>query len=451
MEPIRLRIEDALKFLPPDSLYRMHRKMARAHHLLHDHQGPFSAYLGWMELPNLVASPLLKELQETAEKIRLESEAVVLVGIGGSYLGTRAVEQMLQPAFVPPRVPKKGQPLLFYTGQHLSAEYLCELLNYLQEHEVSVIAVSKSGTTTEPALIFRILRQWMFRKYGEQAVKRIYTITDPAEGNLRKMSEHWGFTSFPVPPDVGGRYSVLSAVGLLPLAVSGVDVESLLKGAQAAKARYDHPDWTSNDAYLYAALRYLLYGAGKWVEILVHHLPQMESFSAWWKQLYGESEGKQGQGIFPASAQYSTDLHAIGQYIQDGKRALFETVLRVLNAPVDILVEQEEGNLDELDYLAGRSLEWINQQALEGALQAHLDGGVPHLQLDIPDCSPHYAGELIYFFQKSCAVSGLLFDVNPFDQPGVDAYKRNMFALLGKPGYGPGPSDSLKQVGRDPG
>ncbi|HET7628143.1 MAG TPA: glucose-6-phosphate isomerase [Bacillales bacterium] len=427
----------ALSFFSERELDQTAAAVENAHHQLHNRTGAGSEYLGWLDLPVRYDKEEFRRIQKAAEQIRSDSDVLVVVGIGGSYLGARAAIEMLTHSFgdLLPRNKRRGPQVLF-AGHQISSAYLNDLFDYLGDKEVSVNVVSKSGTTTEPAIAFRFLRKWMEEKYGkEEARKRIYATTDRSKGALRQLSEQEGYETFVIPDDVGGRYSVLTPVGLLPIAAAGLDIEQMMLGAADTRERLLSASVHDNPAYQYAAVRNLFYRKGKTVELLVNYEPSLHYFGEWWKQLFGESEGKDGKGIFPAAADFSTDLHSLGQYVQEGRRFLFETVLHVENSRSTVVIEEESGNLDELNYLAGESLDTVNKRASEGTLLAHTDGGVPNVIIKVPEIDEHGFGSLVSFFEKACAVSGYMLGVNPFDQPGVEAYKNNMFALLGKPGF----------------
>ncbi len=400
---------------------------------------PGNEFLGWLDWPCDFATAELERIKATATEIRTQCEVFVVVGIGGSYLGTQAALSALGPTF--PQLSnsaERGGPLVLFAGHHLSSRYMADLLDYLADKEVALNVISKSGTTTEPAIAFRLLREFLVKKYGRsEAMRRIYVTTDPERGALRGFADAQGCTSFVVPPDIGGRYSVLTAVGLLPLAVAGVDIVGLLAGAAAMREHLmnDKNADGNNPAYKYAAARNILLRKGYDIEILVSYEPGLFYLAEWWKQLFGESEGKDQRGIFPAAVGNSTDLHSMGQYIQEGRRALFETVLEIAEPGRDLSIPREDDDADQLNYLAGRPLSEVNQGALEATVLAHVDGGVPNMRICLPKLDALTLGGLFYFFEYSCALSGLLNGVNPFDQPGVEAYKVNMFALLGKPGY----------------
>lgn len=393
-------------------------------------------FTGWVELPNQLDIEEFKRVKAAAEGIKKDSDILVVVGIGGSYLGARAIIDALSHSFNALLGEKRENPLILYAGNNISGKYLKELFDVLEGKSVSVNVISKSGTTTEPAVAFRAIKKYMEERYGkEEAKKRIYATTDKARGALKTLADSEGYETFVIPDDVGGRYSVLTPVGLLPIAVAGIDVDELLRGAKDAVTLFAEPELEKNPCYTYAAVRNALYNKGKQTEILVNYEPSMHFFAEWWKQLFGESEGKDNKGIFPAAVDFSTDLHSMGQYIQEGLRTIFETVIHIQSTGVDLAIEKDEEDLDGLNFLTGKMLSEVNQKAFEGTLLAHVDGGTPNIIVDVPELSPYYMGQLIYFFEKACGISGYLLGVNPFDQPGVEAYKKNMFALLGKPGY----------------
>jgi glucose-6-phosphate isomerase len=408
-----------------------------AHEQLHRGTGAGSDYLGWIELPNQYDKAEFARIHEAAKRIQSDSDALVVIGIGGSYLGARAAIEMLSHSFynMLPK-DKRKTPEVYFVGNNISSTYVTHLLQLLEGKDVSVNVISKSGTTTEPAIAFRIFRELLERKYGKDgARKRIYATTDREKGALKKLADAEGYETFVIPDDVGGRYSVLTAVGLLPIAVAGIDIDAMMQGAADASREYANPDLARNASYQYAAVRNALYRKGKAVEILVNYEPSLHYVSEWWKQLYGESEGKDQKGIYPASVDFSADLHSMGQFIQEGARNLFETVIQVANVPEQIVIGTDSENLDGLNFLAGQTMDFVNKKAFQGTMLAHTDGGVPNLIVTLPDISAYSFGYMVYFFEKACGVSGYLLGVNPFDQPGVEAYKKNMFALLGKPGY----------------
>jgi glucose-6-phosphate isomerase len=394
-------------------------------------------FLGWIDLPATYDQEEFGRIREAARKIRSDSEVLLVIGIGGSYLGARAAIELLSHSFYNSldRNVRKA-PEIYFCGNSISSTYLKHLTDVVGERDFSINMISKSGTTTEPAIAFRVFKEKLEAKYGRaQAAERIYATTDRARGALKKVADEAGYETFVVPDDVGGRFSVLTAVGLLPIAVSGADIGQLMAGAQSGRKRALENDFASNDALRYAALRNILLRKGKWVEVMANYEPSLHFFSEWWKQLYGESEGKDRKGIFPASVDLTTDLHSMGQFIQDGARILFETVLNIETSREEIILKEEAVDLDGLNYLAGKTVDFVNRNAMSGTILAHTDGQVPNLLVHIPEVSAFYLGELFYFFEFACGVSGYLLGVNPFDQPGVESYKKNMFALLGKPGY----------------
>ena len=405
-----------------------------AHRALHEGTGLGNGFIGWVDLPANYDKEEFQRIKAAAAKIKSDTDVFIVIGIGGSYLGARAaIEFIKSPNYN--ALPKKT-PDIYFTGNSISSSALAELLQLCEGKEVSINMISKSGTTTEPAIAFRVFRGLLEKKYGKEgAAKRIYCTTDRAKGTLKQLADKEGYETFVVPDDVGGRYSVLTAVGLLPIAVSGADIGRLMQGAAKAREELSCPDLEKNDCYRYAALRNILYRKGKEIEVLASYEPCYTLMCEWWKQLFGESEGKDGKGLFPASVIFSTDLHSMGQYIQQGRRSLFETVVLFDAVKQEICLESDAENVDGLNFLAGKSMAYINEKAFEGTVLAHTDGGVPNLVLHVRDFSEESLGYLIYFFEKACAISGYLLGVNPFDQPGVESYKKNMFALLGKPGY----------------
>lgn len=407
-----------------------------AHRLVHEGSGAGADFLGWLHLASTFSADELRRMEEAGARIREQADVLVVIGIGGSYLGARAALEYLRHSFGA-LLGGRARPLtVLFAGHNMSATYLAELLEALEGREVSVNVISKSGTTTEPALAFRFLKEYLEKRYGKaEAARRIYATTDRARGALLSLAKAEGYTRFVIPDDVGGRYSVLTPVGLLPLAAAGVDIGRMLAGAAQAEEDLARPALVDNPAYRYAAARTVLREKGKQVEMFVSYEPGLHYVAEWWKQLYGESEGKDGKALLPASADFSTDLHSLGQFIQEGSRVLFETVLRVGRPRRVLAVPALAGDSDGLNYLAGRQLQSVNDTALEATMLAHTDGGVPQILLETEDMSETALGYLFYFFEKACAVSGYLLGVNPFDQPGVEAYKTNMFAMLGKPGF----------------
>ncbi|WP_394218550.1 glucose-6-phosphate isomerase [Halobacillus trueperi] len=437
MTHVRFDYEKALPFFGEHELEYMQGAVSLAHKSLHEKSGAGNDFLGWLDLPEDYDKEEFARIKKSAEKIKSDSDVLLVIGIGGSYLGARAALEMLNHSFYNElSSDDRNTPQVFFVGNSISAPYINELFDVLKDKDVSVNVISKSGTTTEPAIAFRIFRKFLEEKYGvEEARKRIYATTDKEKGALKTLASEQGYESFVVPDDVGGRYSVLTAVGLLPIAASGIDIDQMMKGAQAAQSELSTDKLSENPAYQYAAVRNVLYNKGKTIEMLVNYEPSLQYFAEWWKQLFGESEGKDQKGIFPASANFSTDLHSLGQYVQEGRRDLFETVLNVETPSSDITIEEDSQNLDGLNYLAGATVDEVNEKAYLGTMLAHTDGDVPNLILHLPKRDAYTFGYLVYFFEKACAISGYLLGVNPFDQPGVEAYKVNMFALLGKPGF----------------
>ena len=422
-------------FVSKEELDAVNAEVVRAQESLLAHNGAGNDFLGWITLPDDYNKEEFARIQKAAAKIKNQCDVFIVIGIGGSYLGSRAVVEFLKSPMY--NSLKKDTPDIYFSGCNISAQSLNELLAICEGKDVCINVISKSGTTTEPAVAFRIFRALLEKKYGKEGAReRIYVTTDKAKGTLKKFSTEAGYETFVVPDDVGGRFSVLSAVGLLPIAVSGVDIEALMKGASDAAKRYTsdkNPE--TNDCLRYAALQNVMYRQGKATEILVNYEPYAAMFNEWWKQLYGESEGKDGKGLFPASVIFSTDLHSLGQFIQDGSRSVFETIVSVKDADSKLAVPYDEANVDGLNFLAGVDLNEVNKMAMKGTILAHVDGGAPNILVELADKSAYSLGYLIYFFEFACGVSGYVLGVNPFNQPGVEAYKKNMFALLGKPGY----------------
>ncbi|MBW8352117.1 glucose-6-phosphate isomerase [Bacillus sp. IITD106] len=437
MGHLKFDYSKALTFFGEHEITYLQAAVETAHKQLHEKSGAGNDYTGWVDLPVDYNQEEFARIKKASEKIKEDSDVLLVIGIGGSYLGARAAIEMLNHSFynaLPSE--KRKTPQVFFVGNNISSTYMKDLMDLLDGKDFSLNVISKSGTTTEPALAFRIFRKLLEEKYGsEEAKKRIYATTDQAKGALKTLANEEGYESFVIPDDVGGRYSVLTAVGLLPIAVSGVNIEEMMKGAADARDEFSSPDLDKNISYQYAAIRNALYNKGKTIEMLINYEPGLQYFSEWWKQLFGESEGKDQKGIFPSSANFSTDLHSLGQYVQEGRRDLFETVIKVKNPRHELVIESEEGDLDGLNYLQGKTVDFVNDKAFEGTLLAHTDGGVPNLVVEIPAMDAYTFGYLVYFFEKACAISGYLLGVNPFDQPGVEAYKVNMFALLGKPGF----------------
>ena len=407
------------------------------HKELHDRANNENDFVGWLELPTNYDKEEFERIKKSAERIQNDSDILVVIGIGGSYLGARAVIESLTSTFynmLPDKTRKT--PQILYAGNNLSPNYINELVELIGDKDFSVNVISKSGTTTEPAIAFRIFREILENKYGiEEARSRIYVTTDKQKGALKTLADGEGYEEFVIPDNIGGRYSVLTAVGLLPIAVAGIDIDKLMEGARIAQERYADSSLKYNECYQYAVVRNILYKLNKNTEILVNYEPKMHYFTEWWKQLYGESEGKEQKGIFPAGVDFTTDLHSMGQYIQEGRRNLFETVIAINKPNSNITINPDDDNLDGLNYLAGKKLDFVNKKAMEGTIKAHVSGDVPNIVVNLERLDETVIGQLIYFFEKACAMSGLILGVNPFNQPGVEEYKKNMFKLLEKPGY----------------
>lgn len=427
----------ATGFIQEHEMEYMSRLAAQAKETLIAKDGAGNDFLGWVDLPVDYDKEEFVRIEKAAEKIRQDSEVLLVIGIGGSYLGARAAIEFLGHSFanIVSKEIRKA-PEVYFVGNSISSTYIHDLIEVVGDRDFSINMISKSGTTTEPAIAFRVFKEILEKKYGkEEAAKRIYATTDKARGALKNLATEEGYESFVVPDDVGGRFSVLTAVGLLPIAVSGIDIRELMEGAAAGRKAALENDFADNDAMQYAAVRNILLRKGKTVEILANYEPSLHYVSEWWKQLYGESEGKDQKGILPASVDLTTDLHSMGQFIQDGSRIMYETVLNVEKSRAEIIMHEEPVDLDGLNYLAGKSVDFINKSAMNGTILAHTDGNVPNLMVKIPEQNAFYLGQLFYFFEFACGVSGYLLGVNPFNQPGVESYKKNMFALLGKPGY----------------
>ena len=419
------------------SIMEYKEQVENIHKDLHRRANDEKDLVGWLEHPTNYDKKEFARIKKAAKKIKKESDILVVIGIGGSYLGARAVIEALTSSFYN-GLPEKQRkyPQILYAGNNLSPNYLNEMIEYIGDKDFSINVISKSGTTTEPAVAFRIFREILENKYGiEEARSRIYATTDKQKGALKTLAENEGYEQFVVPDNIGGRYSVLTAVGLLPIATAGIDIDKLMEGAKIAQDRYNDPELKYNECYQYAVVRNILYKLYKNTEILVNYEPKMHCFTEWWKQLFGESEGKEQKGIFPAGVDFTTDLHSMGQYIQEGRRNLFETVVSIKNPKSDITIHPDEDNLDGLNYLAGKNLDYVNKKAMEGTIKAHVDGDVPNILIQMEELNEENIGELIYFFEKACAMSGNILGVNPFNQPGVEKYKTNMFKLLKKPGY----------------
>lgn len=435
MNTIRLNIDNIKPMVSVESVNDLRNETADALAKVDNGTGAGNDFLGWVNLPSGVSKELIDEINATAATLRNECEVVVAIGIGGSYLGAKAVIEALSDSFAAYK-PATGAPKVVFAGQNIGEDYLFDLMRYLDGKRFGIIVISKSGTTTEPAIAFRLLKEMLERQQGkETAAKRIVAITDEHRGALRQLATEEGYKTFVIADNVGGRFSVLTPVGLLPIAVAGYDIQALLDGARQMEQATKAADYSENIAMLYAATRNVLYRAGKKIEILVNYNPKLHYFGEWWKQLYGESEGKDGKGIFPAAVDNSTDLHSMGQWIQDGERTIFETVLSVETPEHETIIPTDSDNLDGLNYIAGKRVDQVNKMAELGTRIAHVDGGVPNLRITVPALREVYLGQLIYFFEKACGISGYMLGVNPFNQPGVEDYKRNMFALLEKPGY----------------
>lgn len=438
----------AKKYISADEVAMIKSQVEAAQGQLVNKTGEGNGFLGWIDLPVDYDKDEFSRIKSAAEKIKNDSDVLIVIGIGGSYLGARATIEFLRHSFYN-SVSKdvRKTPEIYYCGNNISSTYMKHLMDTIGDKDFSVNIISKSGTTTEPAIAFRIFKKKLVAKYGkEEAAKRIYATTDKAKGALKNLATAEGYESFIVPDDVGGRYSVLTAVGLLPIAVSGADITKLMEGAASMREYCLNNPYESNDALQYAAVRNILHRKGKSIELLVNYEPALHFVSEWWKQLYGESEGKDQKGIYPASVDFTTDLHSMGQFVQDGSRIMFETVLNLENSRDEIVLEAEDEDLDGLNYLAGKTMDFVNKSAMKGTLLAHIDGGVPNLMVNIPEQNEFYLGELFYFFEFACGVSGYLLGVNPFDQPGVESYKKNMFALLGKPGFEAQREELLKRL-----
>lgn len=431
---LKLNLNYVGKYADKENFDSMRSEVSAAHKMLTEGTGLGSDFLGWLDLPVNYDKDEFRRIKESAEKIKKDSEVLVVLGIGGSYLGARAVIEFIKSNNY--NLLKKDTPDIYFGGNTISSSAVAELMQLIDGRDFSINVISKSGTTTEPAIAFRIFKEILEKKYGkEEAAKRIYVTTDRQKGALKALADAEGYETFVVPDDVGGRYSVLTAVGLLPIAVAGIDIDALMQGAADAREAYASDDLDNNDCYRYAAVRNMLYRDGKAIEMLAAYEPSMTLWCEWFKQLFGESEGKDGKGLFPASAIFSTDLHSLGQYIQQGERCLFETVLWVKEPKTDVEIGFEEANGDGLNFVAGKTVHYVNRKAFEGTVLAHTDGDVPNIILELDKQDEYNLGYMIYFFEKACGLSGYLLGVNPFDQPGVESYKKNMFALLGKPGY----------------
>jgi glucose-6-phosphate isomerase len=436
MKKLSFDYSNALGFLNEHEINFMKVQVEAAAEILEKKNGPGNDFLGWLDLPDSYDKEEFGRIKKAAEKIKGDSDVLIVVGIGGSYLGAKSAIEFLSHSFYN-NLPKdkRKTPEIYFAGTNISGTYLKHLIEVIGERDFSVNVISKSGTTTEPAIAFRVFKKLIEEKYGkEEGNKRIYATTDKAKGALKTLASQEGYETFVVPDNVGGRFSVLTAVGLLPIAVCGADIDKLMAGAKDAMEAYKSP-YEQNDCYKYAAVRNILHRKGKDIELLINYEPRLHYIAEWWKQLYGESEGKDNKGLYPASADFTADLHSLGQYIQEGKRHLFETLITIENPQEDFEILSDDSNLDGLNYLAGKTMDYVNKMASTGTVLAHRDGGVPNLEIKIPEANEYQLGYLFYFFEKACAVSGYMLGVNPFDQPGVESYKKNMFALLEKPGF----------------
>ena len=427
----------AKNFFNEDELKQIKPYVELANEVLTSKSGAGNDFLGWVDLPETYDKDEFARIKKAAEKIKNDSEVLVVIGIGGSYLGAKAAIEFLSHSFYN-NLPKdkRKTPEIYFAGTNMSGVYLQHLIDVVGDRDFSVNVISKSGTTTEPAIAFRVFKKMLEEKYGkEEAAKRIYATTDKAKGALKTLATAEGYETFVVPDNVGGRFSVLTAVGLLPIAAAGIDIDDLMAGAKDAMNDFANKNMDENQALQYAAVRNILHRKGKDLELMVNYEPRVHYLAEWWKQLFGESEGKEGKGLYPTSADFSADLHSLGQYIQQGQRLFFETVVSIGKPEVEFVIESDKENLDGLNFIAGKTLDYVNKKATDGVILAHVDGNVPNLGINIPEVTPYHLGYTFYFFEKACGVSGYLLGVNPFDQPGVEAYKKNMFALLGKPGY----------------
>lgn len=432
---IRFNYEKA--FTGQHELEYLEDLISHSHNILHQYTGPGNEYAGWLDLPINYDKDEFERIKTAAKNITNNSEVLIVIGIGGSYLGARAVIQALSHTYYNILdKDKRKAPEIYFIGNDISSKHLSDLMDIIQNKDISVNVISKSGTTTEPAIAFRIFKDYIENKYSkEESRKRIFVTTDKKSGALKQLADNEGYESFIIPDQVGGRYSVLTAVGLLPICVSGIDIDKLMEGALDGMLEYNNDNLGENFCYQYAALRYILYQKGKSIEILVNYEPSLQYIGEWWKQLFGESEGKDGKGIYPSSANFTTDLHSMGQLIQDGRRNLFETTINIKSPINDIEIKEDNDNLDGLNYLSGKTMDYVNKKAFEGTLLAHVEGNVPNLIIEIEKLDEFHIGKLLYFFKKACGISGYSLGVNPFNQPGVEQYKNNMFKLLKKPGY----------------
>ena len=437
MEKLNFNYQFAKNFFNENELKQIKPYVELANEVLASKTGAGNDFLGWVDLPENYDKDEFDRIKKAAEKIKNDSEVLIVIGIGGSYLGAKAAIEFLSHSFYN-NLPKdkRKTPEIYFAGTNMSGVYLQHLIEVVGDRDFSVNVISKSGTTTEPAIAFRVFKKMLEEKYGkEEAAKRIYATTDKAKGALKTLATAEGYETFVVPDNVGGRFSVLTAVGLLPIAAAGIDIDDLMAGAKDAMNDFANKNMDENQALQYAAVRNILHRKGKDLELMVNYEPRVHYLAEWWKQLFGESEGKDGKGLYPTSADFSADLHSLGQYIQQGQRLFFETVVSIGKPEVEFIIESDKDNLDGLNFIAGKTLDYVNKKATDGVILAHVDGNVPNLGVNIPEATPYHLGYTFYFFEKACGVSGYLLGVNPFDQPGVEAYKKNMFALLGKPGY----------------
>ena len=437
MEKLNFNYQFAKNFFNENELKQIKPYVELANEVLTSKSGAGNDFLGWVDLPENYDKDEFARIKKAAEKIKNDSEVLVVIGIGGSYLGAKAAIEFLSHSFYN-NLPKdkRKTPEIYFAGTNMSGVYLQHLIEVVGDRDFSVNVISKSGTTTEPAIAFRVFKKMLEEKYGkEEAAKRIYATTDKEKGALKTLATAEGYETFVVPDNVGGRFSVLTAVGLLPIAAAGINIDELMAGAKDAMNDFANKNMDENQALQYAAVRNILHRKGKDLELMVNYEPRVHYLAEWWKQLFGESEGKDGKGLYPTSADFSADLHSLGQYIQEGKRLFFETVVSIGKPEVEFVIESDKDNLDGLNFIAGKTLDYVNKKATDGVILAHIDGNVPNLGVNIPEATPYHLGYTFYFFEKACGVSGYLLGVNPFDQPGVEAYKKNMFALLGKPGY----------------
>lgn len=436
MENIKLVIDNTLGFISKDKVFAYEKEVSSCNSMLHNGTGKGNDFLGWLSLPSSTSAELINDIKQTADLLRKECEVVVVAGIGGSFLGAKAVIDALSNTFIWLKK-DTNTPVIVYAGNNIGEDYLAELMDYLSDKKFGIINISKSGTTTETALAFRLLKTQLEKQVGKAKAKNlIVAVTDASKGALRTLATQEGYKTYVIPDNVGGRFSVLSPVGLLPIAVAGLDLNQLLAGARKMEEVCGlNTPFAENPAAIYAATRNELYRNGKKIEILANYQPKLHFFAEWWKQLFGESEGKENKGIFNAAVDFSTDLHSMGQWIQEGERTIFETVISIKQASKKVVVPTDNDNLDGLNFLAGKRVDEVNKMAELGTMLAHVDGGVPNMKIEVPELNEYYIGQLIYFFEKACGISGYLLGVNPFDQPGVEAYKKNMFALLEKPGF----------------